>query len=414
MPSLALLVLLLAVLLFSSSILLLLQKWKKNRSSTTRIIVAAVTEVAGFVSRPAVQVRSTSPSSMLIEKRITTHSCFFPNRGNRLVFIRNSMQPSSKGNSNLRTTGTNTNHGIPVKHVHFPTVDSTQNKCQELIKKYYEEEVEASRTSSSGTSATTPSVLWAITASEQTQGRGSNQRLWTSIQGNTFLTVAFPIDLLLPFPKIRMILPLKVGTIIASCIHDFIHQHNSNLMNNHHKQQQIATESTVISLKWPNDVLLNDCKVAGVLIESFSVSNYSNQYYYYFLIGIGVNVAHTPTVFYDGRTARPATCLADYCTNFTDDAYLSLAMNITNQMADWLYQLQSIEEGKDVKEEKEQNFIIHSWESWARPWMGKETQIRDQNNSIIIPLGIQHDGQLKVQYLNNSQVGLLPMTDYLL
>jgi biotin-(acetyl-CoA carboxylase) ligase len=312
-------------------------------------------------------------------------------------------------NSTSCTAGTGT---ISIKHFHFGSVDSTQNKCQEIIQTYYREGKDLP--------SSDPSAIWAVTASEQTQGRGTNQRLWTSIPGNMFLTVAVPMDLLQL--KIRTILPLKVGTILASCVHDFLQTHTK-----HSEDTTKATEA-VLSLKWPNDVLLNDLKVAGVLIESFSAVSKvnNNQYIYYVLLGIGVNVAHTPTIFYDGRNARTATCLADYCSvndrdadSEEDDTSILLAMTITNRIHQWFTRIQLIEKNSE-EEQEEQYGIIQSWERWAQPWMGKITYIRDQTtNNVIIPLGIQQDGQLKVQYVSNNnssfyQVGLLPMTDYLL
>merc|ERR1712137_1095620 len=57
-----------------------------------------------------------------------------------------------------------------------------------------------------------------------------------------------------------------------------------------------------IKLKWPNDVLIHDRKVAGLLIEMEKD---------YFLIGIGVNVASSPMVpTAGGERGRPATSLA--------------------------------------------------------------------------------------------------------
>lgn len=312
-------------------------------------------------------------------------------------------------NSTSCTAGTGT---ISIKHFHFGSVDSTQNKCQEIIQTYYREGKDLP--------SSDPSAIWAVTASEQTQGRGTNQRLWTSIPGNMFLTVGVPMDLL-PL-KIRTILPLKVGTILASCVHDFL-----QTQTKHFENSTKATEA-VLCLKWPNDVLLNDCKVAGVLIESFSAVSKinNNQYIYYFLLGIGVNVAQTPKTFYDGRNARAAACLADYCCvndkdadSAEDETSILLAMTITNRIHQWLTHMQLIEKNSQ-DEQEEQCRIIQSWERWAQPWLGKKTHVRDQTtNNVIIPLGIQQDGQLKVQYVseNNSsfyQVGLLPMTDYLL
>ena len=57
-------------------------------------------------------------------------------------------------------------------------------------------------------------------------------------------------------------------------------------------------------LKWPNDVLLEDAKFAGVLAETRTVGGVSGT-----VIGIGVNVNAAPPV---ESVDRPATCMADH------------------------------------------------------------------------------------------------------
>jgi BirA family biotin operon repressor/biotin-[acetyl-CoA-carboxylase] ligase len=57
-----------------------------------------------------------------------------------------------------------------------------------------------------------------------------------------------------------------------------------------------------LALKWPNDVLLNGGKVAGILLESAGAGHLVD----WLSIGIGVNLAHAP---HDLRTEFPPVCL---------------------------------------------------------------------------------------------------------
>ncbi len=85
-------------------------------------------------------------------------------------------------------------------------------------------------------------------------------------------------------------------------------------------------DRTKLSLKWPNDVLLNGGKIAGILLETSGQGPYVD----WLAVGIGVNLAHVPDNVRDaafppvslagegGRTATPSEFLirlaADYAT----------------------------------------------------------------------------------------------------
>src|SRR5581483_6968821 len=57
-----------------------------------------------------------------------------------------------------------------------------------------------------------------------------------------------------------------------------------------------------VALKWPNDVMVEGRKAAGILVESGSRPGGL-----WLAVGIGVNLATPPEV-----AERPATCLADH------------------------------------------------------------------------------------------------------
>ncbi len=106
--------------------------------------------------------------------------------------------------------------------------------------------------------------LW-IRADVQAEGRGRQGRTWVSDQGNLFAT------LLLPTEADMAIIP-QLGFVAAVAVHDAL----TNL------------DLHGLSLKWPNDVLLEGAKVCGILAEVAATSPVTVA------LGIGVNVAHAP------------------------------------------------------------------------------------------------------------------------
>lgn len=107
-----------------------------------------------------------------------------------------------------------------------------------------------------------------VITDNQTRGRGRLKRVWLSPRDNIALSVILRPDLS-HLPSLIMLASLAV----------------------------VGTIKTVTGLKsqikWPNDVLINDKKVSGILIESDlqgSAVNYS-------IIGIGLNVNLKPADF---------------------------------------------------------------------------------------------------------------------
>lgn len=100
-----------------------------------------------------------------------------------------------------------------------------------------------------------------IIAGEQTGGRGRLKHAWLSPKGNIALSIVlYPRVSYLP--SLIMLAPLAVVHSIES------------------------TTGLKSRVKWPNDVLINDKKVCGVLIESDMQKTKVN----YTIIGIGINV----------------------------------------------------------------------------------------------------------------------------
>ena len=79
-----------------------------------------------------------------------------------------------------------------------------------------------------------------------------------------------------------------------------------------------------LKIKWPNDILLNDSKLSGILIENIitNVKNYS-------IVGIGINVDHSPK-----NLSHETICLNNVCERKVDleDVFDSLVKSFNKNL----------------------------------------------------------------------------------
>jgi len=127
--------------------------------------------------------------------------------------------------------------------IHLDCVDSTQ----EYAKKNY--------------LSFPDNKITCITANQQTMGKGSLQKKWVSPIGNLYATFYFQLPL-----------PVKYLTTLAQVMASSC---TSVLLN-----QKLNPK-----MKWPNDIQLNQKKVAGILCETIF-----NKDSIYLFLGIGINV----------------------------------------------------------------------------------------------------------------------------
>lgn len=134
--------------------------------------------------------------------------------------------------------------------------------------------------------------LW-VTAREQSAGRGRRGRAWSSPAGNLYASVVLAD----PAEPRRAADLCFVAALAAS---DAI----------------IATApraATAMTLKWPNDILINGAKVVGILVEGAHAGDCFSA-----VIGWGVNIASHPD-----HTPYPATHLAATDTALNVDIYFA-------------------------------------------------------------------------------------------
>ena len=107
-----------------------------------------------------------------------------------------------------------------------------------------------------------------IIAKKQTQGRGRIDRSWSDPSGNFSGSILLKIDEDLQNLALR-------SFVAAVSVFDAV----SQKIGNEHE----------LSIKWPNDLLLNGKKICGMLLETKSLCTGNAL-----VIGIGVNLLSTP------------------------------------------------------------------------------------------------------------------------
>jgi BirA family transcriptional regulator, biotin operon repressor / biotin---[acetyl-CoA-carboxylase] ligase len=144
-------------------------------------------------------------------------------------------------------------------HRHYRLTDSTNARARELVE------------------AGAPHGT-VVTAAEQSAGRGRQGRVWTAPAGKGLLYSA----ILRPLDERHLLLPLSVP--LAVC-----------------EAAEALRPGIECAIKWPNDVWLEERKLAGILIEAKIQDGWA-------VIGVGLNLAVAPAEFPD-ELSWPAVSL---------------------------------------------------------------------------------------------------------
>ena len=124
---------------------------------------------------------------------------------------------------------------------------------------------EAKRLALDGASEGT--LVW---AREQTAGRGRRGRVWVSPRGNLYTSLILRPDCLVSQA-------VQLGFVAALAVGGAL--------------QAILPRLEPLAYKWPNDVLINGRKIAGVLLESEVTAANGLTF---LVIGVGVNLIASP------------------------------------------------------------------------------------------------------------------------
>ncbi len=140
-------------------------------------------------------------------------------------------------------------------HEHHERLDSTNTRAREL----------AAEGAAHGT---------VVTADEQTAGRGRQGRAWTAPPGKALLYSA----IVRPLDERHLMLPLAVPLAVCDAAEELVAELSDGDAN------------LRCAVKWPNDVWLDERKLAGVLIEARPQDGWA-------VIGVGLNLTIAPGEF---------------------------------------------------------------------------------------------------------------------
>jgi BirA family biotin operon repressor/biotin-[acetyl-CoA-carboxylase] ligase len=199
--------------------------------------------------------------------------------------------------------------------------------------------------------------LVAVLAQEQTQGRGRAGRTWVAEPGASLcLSIGLPLDCSeMPF------LPLCVGVGIA---------------------QSLQSLGVGVSLKWPNDVLIQGQKLAGVLCEGGQSTQGG-----FTVVGIGLNIQ--PVCLPNALVGVPPTALMNHWPSYRPlpDAR-ALAYRLVPSV------VSAIELGRRSGLED-----IAAWFSQRDAFVGRPVEVSDRGQVLMqgMALGLAPDGAYRIQ-----------------
>ena len=195
-----------------------------------------------------------------------------------------------------------------------------------------------------------------VIASQQTAGRGRHGRTWVSEKdAGLYFSIV-----LRPKVETRYLALITLMTGIA--VHD-----------------TLAEFGMTPDIKWVNDVLINERKIAGILAETTDTPTGLAV-----VVGIGINV----------RSDSIAVDLHDSATSIEDAAGLKMlpaqvAQKLTTQLSRWYDVLNSVD-GPAT--------IIDAWRGRSSYFSGKRVRVVLENETILgVTDGLEPEGALRVR-----------------
>jgi len=136
-----------------------------------------------------------------------------------------------------------------LKKFNFKIINSTNDKAFQIIKN-------------------TNNKSGIVIAEKQKRGRGQYGKKWTSFKGNLFVSIFFQVNMV----KLSLKNLTKINCLLVK-----------KLLSKFYKGK--------ITIKKPNDLLINDMKISGILQETLSKSGKT-----FIIVGVGINLIKSPSM----------------------------------------------------------------------------------------------------------------------
>lgn len=189
-------------------------------------------------------------------------------------------------------------------HIHLDCISSTSTYLKEMVEKCPPEKRQELFPS-----------YFVVTASRQEQGKGRQQKTWESEPDKNLL---FSILL---YPQINPSQQFDVCRQVSVAIAEFV-------------KETFSIEN--VSIKWPNDIYVNDKKLVGILIEHFINGDTIN----YSIAGIGININQ---ILFPAALPNPTSIYLETKKNHSLEFSLEKVMDKIKQVVErpvWLLEKQ--------------------------------------------------------------------------
>lgn len=196
-----------------------------------------------------------------------------------------------------------------------------------------------------------------ILAENQTAGRGQHGNAWNTEKGKN-ITCSIILDTSAIEVKQQFILNKIIAIAVRNTIRDFV-----------------LDTSARVSIKWSNDILVNQKKIAGILIENTVQGNYLQNS----IVGIGININQ---LYFDKNLN--ATSL--YIENKSEILIESILIKLLENIESWYLKIQ-------LEQYINSEYLKHLF------WLNESRTFLYKDNVIVAKIiGTNEFGQLLLEH----------------